>query len=134
MLLVDLLLAGSLDLLLAELFYWLLVDMILHGMLLVELLLCGILIELLLFRLLVDLILRGLLVDFKFWLLVILLWLGWMSVNLALCLDRPMQDGPCVLIEWLLGVGNLLLVGLVSYTLLRSVAAIGLHSKQTTSA
>ena len=89
----------------------------------------------LLWRLLVvEILLCGLLVSFHNWLLVDLLLLVWISEDLPLSLDRCIKKGPGVLIEWLLSVGKLLLVGLVSYMLLRSVAAGRLHSKQTTSA
>ena len=137
-LLVSLLLVNLLDLLLADLLNWLLygmlVDLLLHR-LLVDLMLWGLLVELLLCGFLVELLLYGLLVGFHNWLLVDLLLLGWISVDLSLVLSRSMQNGPGVLIEWLLSVRKLLLIGLVSYMLLRSVAAGRLlHSKRTTSA
>ena len=147
-LLVGLLLADLLDLLLADLLNWLLlyrmlVDLLLHR-LLVEILLWELIVDMLLHRLLVDLMLRGLLVElllcgllvsFHDWLLVYLLLLGWISMDLPLVLSRSVQNGSGVLIEWLLSVGKLLLVGLVSYMLLRSIAAGRLlHSKRATSA
>ena len=141
-LLVGLLLADLLDLLLADLLDWLLygmlVDLILWGVF-IELLLCGFLVKLLLYGLLlcgflVKLLLYGLLLCFYDWLLVEILLLGWISVDLPLLLGGSMQNGPSVLIEWLLGVRKLLLVGLVSYMLLRSIVACRLmHSKRTAS-
>ena len=127
-LLVGLLLADLLDLLLADLLDWLL-----YGML-VDLILWGVFIELLLCGFLVKLLLYGLLLCFYDWLLVEILLLGWISVDLPLLLGGSMQNGPSVLIEWLLGVRKLLLVGLVSYMLLRSIVACRLmHSKRTAS-
>ena len=127
-LLVGLLLADLLDLLLADLLDWLLYRM------LVDLILWGVFIELLLCGFLVKLLLYGLLLCFYDWLLVEILLLGWISVDLPLLLGGSMQNGPSVLIEWLLGVRKLLLVGLVSYMLLRSIVACRLlHSKRTAS-